>query len=103
MNMNLGLGLRLKWQGIELVYENNRTFVDGMRLVAKAIVKARGRVSSDDLREVASKLKIAPDHCNAWGSITKGKIWKCIGRKKSELPSNHGREIRVWSFSEVAL
>ena len=92
-------GKAAKDAGLDSVESNNPNFVANMRLVAKEIVLACGRVSCDDLRVYARDNNIVPSHPNAWGAIFRGKGWKQIGRKKSKLVTNHAREIRIWTFA----
>lgn len=84
--------------GLKLVAEHNPHFVHLMREQALLIAERNGTVTSDDLREYANLHGIMPKHPNAWGSIFRGKHWRCVGRTKSRLTSNHRREIKVWGL-----
>lgn len=98
IQLDLVTGEMLKEVGIETVEGNNENFVEIMRAEATRIASIRGLVSSDDLRAFASRNGIRPKHQNAWGAIFKGWKWKRVCRKKSELVSNHAREISVWAL-----
>lgn len=89
-------GQRLKDRGQGVVESNNENFVWLMRKKAELIESISGQVSIDDLRRWAAERNIEPDHCNAWGTIFKGKNWVAIGRIRSAIPSNHARWITVW-------
>ena len=88
----------LKEQGLTSVAVNAENFVAIMRATARRISEESGFVSSDNLRLIADSLGLVPHHPNAWGSVFAGKNWREIGRQKSKLPGNHGREIRVWRY-----
>jgi hypothetical protein len=92
-----GAGRQLKEQGLDTTEMTNQAFVKMMRNYAIALCEQTGSVSSDDLRRYAATYGVRPAHSNAWGSIFRGKEWSAIGRIKSELSSNHAREIRVWT------
>jgi len=97
---DLRAGRALKYAGIESVETNNMRFVDVMREIAKHISLRQGKVSCDDLREIADEAEFSPDHPNAWGSIFRGEHWQCIGRQQSAKKTNHAREIRVWQWRQ---
>jgi len=97
--LNLPLGIRLRDIGLDAVEDHNLTWVERMRIVAKNICDKQVTVSADDLRQYVVSHQDFPDHPNAWGSIFREKGWKMIGRKKSEAPSAHAREIKVWTWT----
>ena len=100
---DLDQGLALKDAGIAQVAQNNRAWLVKMRNYARMTSAFRGWVSSDDLREYANDYAQSvghPTHPNAWGAVFKGQGWKVVGRTKSTLVSNHGREIRMWRWEE---
>lgn len=86
-------------EGLDRVESSSGDFVPLMRQVAAKIARERGEVCSDDLRRYASEHDITPGHPNAWGTIFR-KGFRCIGRRRSCLVSNHAREIRVWALAE---
>ena len=88
----------LREVGVDRVEESSSEFVATMRLLAVKISEDRGSVTSDDLRKIAEERGLRPCHRNAWGAIFRGKGWRVVGRRKSELASNHAREIRVWKW-----
>lgn len=90
-------------QGIARIIDNNGTFVETMRGIARLIARRRGIVSSDDLRKVATDYGITPNHENAWGAIFRGNEWVAAGSIQSQIPSNHGRLIRTWRLKESSV
>lgn len=96
--LSLTEGRLLKEQGQILVSSNNQHFLALMREEARRISDERGWVSSDDLRVYASQLDLEPTHPNAWGAIFRCPRWQVVGRRKSAVPGNHAREIKVWQY-----
>ena len=96
--LDLFIGTQRKEAGISLVESNAVPFIEAMRREAIRISILRGSVTSDDLRLYADRHGFIPHHQNAWGAIFRGKAWRIVGRKKSELVSNHTREIRIWRY-----
>ena len=86
----------LKERGLELVESNNMEFLKAMRFNAYLIAREEGRVCADDLRPIADRLGIKPNHSSAWGAVFRGKTFKRIDYIKSVYPSNHSRPISVW-------
>ena len=95
---NLELGERQKIYGMELVEFNNQGFVHSMRKMARKMIKQCGRITCDDLRVIANRYGIEPDHPNAWGAIFRTKDFVACGFEKSKLASNHARRIIVWTL-----
>lgn len=98
MQLDLFAGKRRQREGIAKVASNNSTFKDLLRAKAIQLSLERGSVSIDELRVYCEENGIRPAHHNAYGSIFRGKEWELVGRKPSEFPSNHGREIRIWRY-----
>lgn len=96
--LDLFIGEQRKNQGISLVESNAMGFIEAMRREAIRISSVIGSVTSDDLRLYADRHGFIPHHQNAWGAIFRGKAWRIVGRKKSEIPDNHAREIRIWRY-----
>ena len=92
------LPLRLKATGLDAVEHTNLTWVEEMRHFARWVCEVKGSASADDVRGHARAIHWKPDSPNAYGAVFRGKHWKCVGRKKSEAPSNYAREIRVWRW-----
>lgn len=88
--------------GLDLVEEAHAGFVSFMRKVAKAICRTKGWVTSDDLRVLADKWGLKPDHPNAWGAVLRVPMFRVIGRKPSAVESSHLREIKVWAYVEMS-
>lgn len=85
--------------GQDRVESHNREFVAQMRIIAKQICKERGTVSTDDLRRYADAHGIVPPHFKAYSVIFRGKDWAFVAWKPSEIPSNNGRRIAIYTFS----
>ncbi len=98
MQLSLEEGRVLKDDGLAGVADNNIAFLAVMRAEAIRISLSRGWVSSDDLRVYASQLDLEPTHQNAWGAIFRGPQWKVVGHRKSAVPGNHAREIKIWQY-----
>lgn len=98
MQLSLEQGRALKDDGLASVSENNTEFLAIMRAEARRISDVRGWVTSDDLRVYASQLDLEPTHQNAWGAIFRGPQWKVVGHRKSAVPGNHAREIKIWQY-----
>jgi len=92
------LGLQLKQRGLDAVEHSNETWVERMRICAREVSRECGGVTADDVRGYAQFIGWHPESPNAYGAVFRGKRWQCIGRKKSEHPGNHSREIRVWKW-----
>jgi len=97
---NLQLGEQAKIYGMDLVEFNNQGFVFSMRKLARQMIKQCGKITCDDLRIIADKYGIEPDHPNAWGSIFKTKDFIECGFQKSKRISNHARRIIVWTLKD---
>lgn len=98
IQLSLKQGRALKNDGLASVAENNTAFLALMRAEAIRISQSRGWITSDDLRVYASQLNIEPTHQNAWGAIFRGPQWKVVGHRKSAVPGNHAREIKIWQY-----
>ena len=92
------LGLQLKQRGLDAVEQSNLPWVEYMREAAKHESRKTGSVDADYVRACVRFMNWKPDSPNSYGAIFRGKHWRCIGRKKSEHPGNHAREIRVWRW-----
>lgn len=62
------------------------------------------RISSDDFRNMSLDKDIDHEHGigGFFASLMKQDLIREVGRTRSKLPSNHGREIRVFRWSEKA-
>ena len=89
-------GEQAKTAGQLAVEAHSGGFVGYMREQAAIYAYNGGYVDSDYVRELAQHLGIKPHHPNCWGAIFRGPGWVALGWKKSELASNHGRQIRIW-------
>ena len=92
------LGMRLRERGLDAVENSHLTWVEAMREQAKRVSLATGHVSADEIRKYARSIQWNPESPNAYGAVFRGKAWRCIGRKKSDHPGNHAREIRIWKY-----
>lgn len=95
--LDLSAGRKERDYGLDRVGFNNQPFLRLMRAVARRIALRRGWVTTDDLREYAKENNVVPSHPNAWGAIFRSSEWKCVGRRRSRVVSNHAREVRVWT------
>ena len=96
--MTLEAAVAAKERVLDLVALNNDGFVTTMRKLAVEIARKHGTVTSDDLRVLADKYGIKPDHQNAWGAVFHRKKWLVLDRRLSLYPGNRGREIKVWGL-----
>lgn len=97
---NLQLGEQQKIYGLELVEFNGEGFVKKMRELAVRILKDTPEITIDDLRIIADRFGIVSHTSHCWGSIFKGKLFKAVGFRKSEIVSNHARRVTVWSLAD---
>lgn len=88
-----------KQQGIEQVSRNNTAFLTATRGYARRYCKRKGEVTVDNIRAWAMQKGIWPNSSHAWGAIFSGNNWKLIDRRPSVIPSNRGREIKVWKWA----
>lgn len=98
---NKRLAQRQKELGLELVENNNKTFVETMRGAARILARKKGAISSDDLHDWYDKNRNkipAPLHVNAWGSIFRTSEWMPVGFVGSEQVSRKGGIIRLWKL-----
>ncbi len=100
MNQQLDLlaGEAKRDHGIAMVSLTGADFLERARTAARSMGRMSGKVSCDDIREWAEVEGVKPHHPNLWGAIFAGKEWVCVGRQKSQFPSNHAREIRIWAL-----
>ncbi len=94
------LGLAMKEIGMDTIEGNDAEWLQFMRDMAIVISNARGMVSTDELRQHVESIG-QPKSDHSWGCIFRGPQWKEIGRKRSTVPSNRGREIRIWQYVEL--
>ena len=92
-------GQQQKLDGLDSVESNNKRFVRDFRELAVSLAECNGTVTSDDLRKIADKIDVQPNHCNAWGAVWRSKQFKAVGWTQSEIPSCHGRGIRIWALA----
>lgn len=90
------VGDQLKDDGQEAVASHNVDFLRIMRSKAMQMAITHGRVTSDDLREYAAEICLAPDHPNAWGAVFRCVDLRKIGYEPSRTPSAHSRVITIW-------
>lgn len=101
--MSLDEALHAKDLGQRIVRATNAGFVELMREKARGIAQRRGEVTVDDLREYAAAQGIEPSSPNAWGCLFIGPEWVMVGRRRSRLVSNRGREVKVWVWRGVSV
>ncbi|MBI4002763.1 MAG: hypothetical protein HY348_13400 [Nitrospira defluvii] len=98
MRLALPEGQRRKEAGLNAVETSHEGFLETLRQVAIRISLRDGFVSSDEVRAEADQMGVEPVHQNAWGSLFRGHDWMEVGRKRSTIPGNHHREIRIWRY-----
>ena len=91
-------GLALQVQGRQHREDHDREFLARIRWHARTQSELWGSVTTDQLRSIALQYGLEPSHPNTWGAILKGKCWKCIGRQRSSITSNHGRFICIYTY-----
>ena len=96
--MTHSAGAQAKQLGLDLVELHDGAWLERMRAEAKRISQQVGMVSTDDLRLYCGIHGLTPNSPNSYGAIFRGKGWREVGRKKSTVPSNHYRELRVWRW-----
>ena len=94
-------GQQAKQLGLDLVENNNQTFVATMRGFARMFCREHGSVTTDDLHDKADSHSIEPSHRNAWGTVFRGKGWVELGFEQSRRPEARGRTIRRWTLEEL--
>ena len=94
----LDLSERNRDAGMDRVAANNAEFLEIARRYAREYCRRNGSVTSDAVRVYMTSLGMKPLHRNVFGCLFKESGWYCIGRRKSELPSNHARWIGEWRF-----
>ncbi len=92
-------GQELKQIGLDLVSSHNPAWLGRMRTHARHCARTYGAVSADDIRVFAEQTNDHPAHGNCYGAVFRGREWRCIGRKRSAIASNHAREIRIWALT----
>jgi hypothetical protein len=95
-------GEERKAEGLAIIEAHHGDFLSLMRTRAREIATEKGSVTSDDLRAYAACWGIEPEHRNCWGAVWRPSEWRYVGFKKSTLPSNHSRMVRVWKLKEVS-
>jgi hypothetical protein len=88
----------LKELGLQTVEVNNADFISTAKSIARCLARKNGRVTMDDVREVLDMLGIDPKHPNSYGAVFTGKDWHFVGWARSRRPSNHARDLKIWSL-----
>lgn len=101
VQLNLEDGEALKADGLSTIEAHELRFVSLVREQAIRISHAVEYVSSDDLRMWAERVGLSPKSPNAWGAVLRGPGWHVVGRKKSMIPGNHGREIKIFRWEAL--
>lgn len=96
--LSLDDALRDQALGKRIAEATNAGFVELVREVARGIAMRTGAVTVDDLRVYAAERGLEPSSPAAWGVVFIGPEWEMIGRQRSALPSNRGREVKVWRW-----
>jgi len=96
MNPSTSTGDALKQSALFTLECTAQVFLETMRSHARQVCRRQGYVTSDDLREYADSLGLAPHHKNAWGAVLKRPDFHAVGYVPSRLPTNRHRVIRRW-------
>ncbi len=87
--------------GMEQVAKGNVRWIELAREVARAIAKAQGTVTADDVRHVFYARGHRPEHPNAWGAVFRGSGLRWTGAfNHSAVVAGHGNLQRVWELEE---
>lgn len=84
---------------LDRVATNNFEWLTWARGFAQSFSLTHGRVTSDDVRDACEKYGLKPMSEKAYGSIFRGKGWRCIGFEPSRIKSNHSRRLCVWQWT----
>ena len=89
---------RLRDIGVTSVYNNNSSWVEEARVVAKQLARQNKQVSIDEVLDFLPR----PDEVNpnATGSVFRERCWKKVGYKQSSKPSAHARAIGIYELLE---
>lgn len=98
--LSLDLSERNRNAGMDRVAANNAAFLEVARRFAREYCRRNGSVTSDQVRVYMTSIGMRPSSKNAWGCLFKERGWTCVGRRKSELPSNHARWIGEWIHND---
>lgn len=99
LRFDLDQGEALRDEGMAMAALTQSELLAEARDEAVRIARAQGYVTIDDVRRAAHVPPGTTNGQNWIGSVFKDKRFVWTGRmKKSEIPSNHGRMIRVWSL-----
>lgn len=98
MTLDLFQSQRLRDIGINSVYQNNSSWVDEARAVAKQLARKDGQVSIDEVLDFLPRPEDI--HPNATGSVFRERCWKKVGYKSSSKPSAHARAIGIYQLLE---
>lgn len=104
MEVSLKKGLEQQQLAMDLMETNNDSFIESMRSVARMMCRARGAISTDDLRiwfdmNQAAKGIPSPTSNKVWGTIFKSKDFVQHGFTRSRIPHCHGRMIMTWKLA----
>ncbi len=91
-------GMQAKQLGLDLAELHDGAWLESMRAHAKRISAECGMVTTDDLRLYGASYGLYSMSPNSYGAIFRGKGWTMVGRKKSIIPSNHARELKIWKW-----
>lgn len=98
VGQDLARARRERDKGIKKVSNNNATFLETMRGVARLICHQKGWVCSDDLRAWCDARKFYPSHFNAYGAILTKHEFVPGEYIVSHQVQGHGNRIRKWTL-----
>jgi hypothetical protein len=99
--MSIEEGMARKEHSLDLVEISNEDFIIKFRQIAYNIAKTRGFVTSDDIRDSAASMDIAPKNSKAWGAVIRGHAFEFTGKMvKSRFTTNNARKINQYRLAD---
>lgn len=90
------LGRALRDSQLALFQVRDREFLETCRALAVEVVKRKGEVSINDIRE---RLTVPPGmHPSVLGSVFKTSQFSCVGFTEAVHPQAHARIVRVYTL-----
>jgi len=83
--------------GMDAAATYRKGLLERAKTIAHKLASDGRTITIDDVVEALAIASDAPGLLgNASGSVFAGKMWECVGWRKSTRVSNHARSIRVW-------
>ena len=98
--MDLTEAQKLMQKGLDAATAARPELVALMKAVARDIGRKQVLVTADDVWLELAIHGVIPEMLgNAAGAMFRSDDWECVGNRKSERVTNHGRRILVWSYA----